>query len=424
MEPPPGGGRPSASPKPAKLVFERLASEDDEASPASSEDTGRLLEQNVARRLVQCGEEGKTPKATQHITPTQEMNARRRRKRAEKDAIRLAGAQPRVRANVRIDERVEATTTTTTASWSSESIAGGGATDEGVTAEEPPVADAAGEPAGFCGAGEFHQHDFSFEEHASSAEVIAWRARKIEPEGGGEGAEGALGAEAWDRFYERHAVGFFKPKRWVMLGFPELATPSAQVLEVGCGNGALALTVLQLASTAVITACDCSATALELLRQQAAKHFPAHAARLIVPGGPWDVARWEERPAGLAESSFDVVTCIFTLSAIEPARHGDVIANLARLLRPGGTLCFRDYGLYDLSQLRLKSENHRWGNAYKRADGTLSYFFEQSEVAAMMLKAGLEAVEGADYNTIRALNKKVQQSLRRVFVHSRYRRPM
>ena len=82
MEPPPGGERPAASPKPAKLVFERLASEDDEASPASSEDTGRLLEQNVARRLVQCGEEGKTPKATQHITPTQEMNARRRRKRA------------------------------------------------------------------------------------------------------------------------------------------------------------------------------------------------------------------------------------------------------------------------------------------------------------------------------------------------------
>ena len=48
----------------------------------------------------------------------------------------------------------------------------------------------------------------------------------------------------------------------------------------------------------------------------------------------------------------DAVVCVFCLSAILPSLHTSVARRLVRMLRPGGVVCFRDYGLYDMSQLR------------------------------------------------------------------------
>lgn len=91
-------------------------------------------------------------------------------------------------------------------------------------------------------------------------------------------------------------------------------------------------------------------------------------------------------------------------------------------LRPGGLLLFRDYALYDLTQLRFSGSQKVDDCLYRRSDGTLSFFFSREQYCALAEAAGLQLVE-CDYACVYNTNRKTGERLERAFLHAVHRLP-
>lgn len=229
----------------------------------------------------------------------------------------------------------------------------------------------------------------------------------------------------WDLFYKRNTTKFFKDRHWTTREFLELIdesplvdsdSPKRRLVEIGCGVGNLVFPLIQenLHQRYYIYAVDFSPRAIEIVQQNplySAEHMSAFASDITTP----DI--FEQ----IQPESVDIVTLVFVLSAIHPDKFEVVATNLNRLLKPGGVVLFRDYGLYDMAQLRFKAGSKIDDKLYVRQDGTRSYFFAVEQTKQLFEAAGFDIVSN-EYIHRRTVNFKEGIDVPRIFLQGKYRK--
>ena len=108
--------------------------------------------------------------------------------------------------------------------------------------------------------------------------------------------------------------------------------------------------------------------------------------------------------------------------------NGDLtlLQAVGQALRPGGVVCFRDYGRFDLRHVGdlRSSDGSSTGacvrlsdHSFVRAGGTFRRYYGVEDVAVLAEGAGLAVVESR-YCCVRLWNRKRGLQMDRVFVHA------
>ncbi|KAJ3859478.1 S-adenosyl-L-methionine-dependent methyltransferase [Lentinula novae-zelandiae] len=196
-------------------------------------------------------------------------------------------------------------------------------------------------------------------------------------------------AKYWDNFYKNNEANFFKNRKWLHNEFPDLVAAeepdagSVKIAEFGCGAGNSIFPVLSANQNPQLElyAYDYSNHAIKLVQHNPLYAFPPCGS---IHSAVWDLSSDDSLPPGLASASVDIVILVFVLSALHPDEWASAIRNVQKVLKPvTGKVLFRDYGRYDLTQLRFKSGRMMGDNFYKRGDGTRVYFFELDELSLL-----------------------------------------
>ncbi|XP_026172395.1 tRNA N(3)-cytidine methyltransferase METTL6 [Mastacembelus armatus] len=225
----------------------------------------------------------------------------------------------------------------------------------------------------------------------------------------------------WDLFYKRNTTNFFKDRHWTTREFEELKacrefeSQRLVLLEAGCGVGNCIFPLLDDDLNIFVYACDFSPRAVEFVKQNPL-YCPERCSAFQC-----DLTQNDLRE-NVPEDSVDVVTLIFVLSAIHPDKMKLVLQNINRVLRPGGVVLFRDYGLYDHAMLRFKTGSKLGENFYVRQDGTRSFFFSKEFLAELFEDSGFQCVAN-NYVLRETVNKKEGLCVPRVFLQSKFTRP-
>ncbi|KAI8912827.1 S-adenosyl-L-methionine-dependent methyltransferase [Gorgonomyces haynaldii] len=218
----------------------------------------------------------------------------------------------------------------------------------------------------------------------------------------------------WDQFYTNNTTKFFKDRNWLRLEFPELFEPKqTEIIELGCGVGNTVYPLLESHPTVHLNCCDYSSVAVQLVKNNP-KYDPSRINAFV-----FDIAS-PEFPSDIEPESMDVVLCIFVLSALEPKQWQQAAKNIERMLRPGGMLLIRDYGRYDMAQLRFKQGRYLQDNFYIRGDGTRVYFFTNEEIGSMFSLTCLQN----DMDRRLLVNRARKLTMFRNWVQAKFQKPI
>ncbi|CAK1599318.1 unnamed protein product [Parnassius mnemosyne] len=225
----------------------------------------------------------------------------------------------------------------------------------------------------------------------------------------------------WDIFYKRNETKFFRDRHWTTREFQELINfdPDERIfyLELGCGVGNMIFPLVEEGfSNFYFYACDFSPRAVEFVKRNKLyddNRMKAFCADLTT----------DDLFDSVTENSVDLASLIFVLSAIDPTHWSHVATVAYKALKPGGMLLFRDYGRYDMAQLRFKAGHKISDNFYMRQDGTRSYYFTEEELLKLFMETGFEIIMNT-YVQRRTVNFKEGIDVPRIFVQGKYRKPL
>jgi methyltransferase-like protein 6 len=232
----------------------------------------------------------------------------------------------------------------------------------------------------------------------------------------------------WNSFYGTNKQNFFKDRNYLGRAFPELApkdnsgeiasseSTKRVLMEVGSGVGNTVLPLIELHPNDYFYAFDCSQNAIELLKSHE-KYLEGRAHAFVC-----DITREAISSSDVADGSVDIVTMIFMLSAVPPELMDIVVQRISKKMKMGGVVLFRDYGVYDMTQMRFyakKTLNKLGENFYRRSDGTFTYFFSLDFLEQLFRRNGFEVVFNS-FDTRVLSNRKRKIRMYRVWAHSKF----
>jgi len=131
----------------------------------------------------------------------------------------------------------------------------------------------------------------------------------------------------------------------------------------------------------------------------------------------------ESIPDLVPDNSVDIAMIIFVLSAISPQHMRNVLLNVRRVLKDGGYIFVRDYGLYDMAQIRFaeKGQSKLDENFYVRQDGTRAYYFSKEFLEELFVGAGFKTSK-IEYAEREVVNRKLESVMNRNFIQAKFQK--
>lgn len=223
----------------------------------------------------------------------------------------------------------------------------------------------------------------------------------------------------WDIFYKHNTTNFFKNRYYIDSEFTELQDLNEKYketkkifCEMGCGVGNTIFPLAKKYPNLCLYGFDFAPKAVELLKKN-----PEYNSKSMII----EVCDLVKDPIPVNFEAPDYASLIFVLSAISPENYQKVVSKIYEFLKPGTILFLRDYGRYDMAQMKLAKQKcaKLKDNFYVKSDGTRVYYFLKEELRELFTAAGFKEIYN-EYHYRLVENKKEELKMHRVWIQAKY----